>query len=62
MMCMCVRVSCSSDSGYDRSLGSGRRHGVVWWSAYFCRFGDGFAEDFDFDVADGGMECHRHGW
>ena len=34
----------------------------VRWNAYFCRFGNGFAENFDFDVAGGGLECHRHGW
>lgn len=30
--------------------------------AHFGRFGDGFAEYFDLDVADGGVEGHRHGW
>lgn len=29
-------------------------------NAYFCCFGDAFAEDFDFDVTAGGVECDRH--
>ena len=36
--------------------------GVVGGMAYFCGFGDGFTEDFDLDVAGGGVQCHRHGW
>jgi len=35
-------------------LGGG---GGVWWDAYFCCSGDAFAEDFDFDVTAGGVEC-----
>ena len=37
--------------------GVGRRSG----GAYFCCFGDAFAEDFDLDVTAGGVECDRHG-
>lgn len=29
---------------------------------YFRGFGNGFTENFDFDVAGSSVQCHRHGW